>query len=267
MPGESGFTCGDYARVLVSHLYARRRVQRHPAFPTPSFRGQWLLHDSGVSRREIAMAHLELSWLFEIRIHLGQGRRDCERRIACVNATVTSFVYTPPTISLACRGLRSSGRRVMLRFKILVSAVPLLIAVVLARGGLLPGPHPCVPVGEASVRIASVPRHADLHVSFTDDPLAATVRVQIAASAEGADFVVIDDADTFEAGACEANTATRLVAISATPSGDAPVIYLSQDGPADYRIFVRSKAFTARDAAALIVGASGGHRRLVAASL
>jgi hypothetical protein len=47
----------------------------------------------------------------------------------------------------------------------------------------------------------------------------------------------------------------------------APVIYLSHSGPADYRIFVRSKTFTARDAAALIVGASAGHRRLQAASL
>ena len=65
-----------------------------------------------------------------------------------------------------------------------------------------------------------------------------------------------------EAGACEANAATRLVAISASPAADAPVIYLSPDGPADYRIFVRSKTFSARDAAALIVGASGGHRRL-----
>jgi hypothetical protein len=45
------------------------------------------------------------------------------------------------------------------------------------------------------------------------------------------------------------------------------VIYLSHDGPADYRIFVRSKTFSAREAAALIVGASGGHRRLEAASL
>ena len=45
------------------------------------------------------------------------------------------------------------------------------------------------------------------------------------------------------------------------------MIYLSPDGPADYRIFVRSKTFTARDAAALVVGAGGGQRRLVAASL
>ena len=45
------------------------------------------------------------------------------------------------------------------------------------------------------------------------------------------------------------------VAVSASPRGGAPVIYLSPDGPADYRIFVRSKTFSVRDAAALIVGA------------
>jgi hypothetical protein len=49
--------------------------------------------------------------------------------------------------------------------------------------------------------------------------------------------------------------------------GSAPVIYLSKDGPADYRIFVRSKSFTARDAAALIVGAGDGHPHLTAALL
>ena len=46
-----------------------------------------------------------------------------------------------------------------------------------------------------------------------------------------------------------------------------PVIYLSPDGPADYRIFVQSKTFALRDAAALIVGAGDGHRRLASASL
>ena len=155
----------------------------------------------------------------------------------------------------------------MLRFKILASAVPLLVAAVFARGELLPGPRPCIAIGESSVQIASMPWQAQLHVSFTDDPATATVRVQISDSAEIADFAVVDDIDSREAGACEANAATRLVAISATPSASAPVIYLSQDGPADYRIFVRSKTFSVRDAAALIVGASGGHRRLAAASL
>jgi hypothetical protein len=93
------------------------------------------------------------------------------------------------------------------------------------------------------------------------------VRVQISDSAEAADFAVVDDVDTAEDGACESNAATKLVAISASPAANAPVIYLSHDGPADYRIFVRSKTFSAREAAALIVGASGRHRRLEAASL
>jgi Tol biopolymer transport system component len=165
----------------------------------------------------------------------------------------------------------------MLRLKILASLVPLVIVAVFARGSWSPGPHPCVAVGDASVEIASVPWHADLHVSFTDDPKAATVRVQISESAEAADFAVVDDVDSPqtgasetgapETGACKATAAPLSVAIAASRSGSAPVIYLSKNGPADYRIFVRSKTFTARDAAALIVGAGDGHHHLTAASL
>jgi hypothetical protein len=155
----------------------------------------------------------------------------------------------------------------MLRFKILASAVPLLIVAVFAGGELLPGPRPCIAVADSSVQLASVPWRADLHVSFTDDPALATVRVQLADSAEAADFVVIDDVDSADTGSCEANAATRLVAISADAAADAPVIYLTPEGPADYRIFVRSKSFSARDAAALVVGAGAGHHRQQAASL
>jgi hypothetical protein len=156
----------------------------------------------------------------------------------------------------------------MLRFKILASSIPLIVAAVFARGGLLPGTHPCIAISDTSVQIAAIPWHADLHVAFTDDPAAATVRVQISDSPESADFAVVDDVDSAESGACEANAATRLVAISATPASGAPVIYLSHDdGPADYRIFVRSKSFSVRDAAALVVGAGVGHHPLQAASL
>ena len=76
---------------------------------------------------------------------------------------------------------------------------------------------------------------------------------------------VVDDVDSEEDNACEMNAATQFVAISGTPSATAPVIYLSHDGPADYRIFVRSKRFSAREAAALIVGAHGERPRLAAA--
>jgi hypothetical protein len=145
----------------------------------------------------------------------------------------------------------------MLRFKVLASVVPLLVAAAFTRGGLLSGPHPCIAIAGTSVQLASVPWQAQLHVSFTDNPAAATVRIQIADSAEAADFAVVDDVDSREAGTCESNAATRLVTISANPSTSEPVLYLSQDGPADYRIFVRSTIFTPRDAAALIVGAGG----------
>jgi hypothetical protein len=155
----------------------------------------------------------------------------------------------------------------MLRFKILASVIPLAVAAVFARGELLPGPRPCIEISGAAVQIASIPWQAQLHVSFTSDPRLATVRVQISDSAEAADFTVIDDIDDAERGACETSATPQLVAISRNPSASEPVIYLSQDGPADYRIFVRSKSFSAREAAALIVGARGGHRRLEAASL
>jgi hypothetical protein len=152
-----------------------------------------------------------------------------------------------------------------MRFKILASVVPLAVAAVVARGEFLPGPHPCIGIGSASVQLASLPWQAELHVSFTDDPALATVRVQITDNAEAADLAVVDDADHAEPAACDATP--RFVAISAKPSASTPIIYLSQRGPADYRVFVRSRTFTARDAAALLVGASGGHPRLAAAAL
>ena len=83
---------------------------------------------------------------------------------------------------------------------------------------------------------------------------------------------MVDDVDGLEDGACDLTPATQFVAVTAKPSRSGTVIYLSQNGPADYRIFVRSKRFTARQAAALIVGAQifsahGGHARLADASL
>jgi hypothetical protein len=154
-----------------------------------------------------------------------------------------------------------------LRFNILASVVPMAVAAVFARGEFSTGPRPCIEVGGTSVQIAALSWQAERHVSFTSDPRLATVRVQISDSAEAADFTVIDDIDTAEAGACQSQSPPQLVAISAVPSASDPVIYLSADGPADYRIFVHSKSFSARDAAALIVGARGSQHRLAAASL
>ena len=153
----------------------------------------------------------------------------------------------------------------MLRLKIVASVVPLAIVALFARGEFLAGPRPCIEISGTSVQIAALSWQAHRHVSFTNDR--ATVRVQISDNAETADLTVIDDVDTTEAGACESNAPPRLVAISRRPSPSDPVIYLSRDGPADYRIFVSSKSFSLLDAAALIVGARGERNRLEAASL
>ncbi|MBU6462649.1 MAG: hypothetical protein KGK01_04510 [Bradyrhizobium sp.] len=131
----------------------------------------------------------------------------------------------------------------MSRFKVLVSVVPLIVAATLVRVELLPDPRPCIAVGDHSLQIGSMPWHADLHVSFADNPANATVRVQVA------DFAVIDNVDSATDNACEVNSATQSIS-----AGD----------PADYRIFVKSRTVTARDAPALIVGIRGGHPHLAA---
>ena len=106
----------------------------------------------------------------------------------------------------------------MLRLNILASVVPLAIVALFAHNEFLTGPRACIEIAGTSVQIATLSWQADRHVSFTNDPSRATVRVQISDSAEAADFTVIDDIDTAEAGACESHAPPRLVAISRTPS-------------------------------------------------
>src|SRR4030088_1434079 len=92
------------------------------------------------------------------RMRGADGRR-LERRATALftlnyprNQPVTSFVYILPTISPASCGPVLSELRFMLRFKILASAVPLFLAAVFARGELVPGPQPCIAIGEGSVQ-------------------------------------------------------------------------------------------------------------------
>ncbi|WP_035646916.1 hypothetical protein [Bradyrhizobium sp. ORS 285] len=147
----------------------------------------------------------------------------------------------------------------MLRFKVLVSAVPLIAAAVFAKLEWAPSPQPCIAVGAETVTIGSAPFPADLHVDFTDDPALATVRVALAESPETADLVVVDDAPVKEDQGCGMTAATQTVAIAADPLQSAPLIDLARDdaadGRADDRIDMRSSRTTAREAAALIVAA------------
>ena len=155
----------------------------------------------------------------------------------------------------------------MLQFRILASAAPLVIAGLLAGGQLASNTRPCISLASEQIRIASTPWQHQQHVSFTDDPKLATVRVQIVDHPELADFAVIDDVETADATGCDAATDTRYIGIAPHESSSEPIIYLSDEPHADYRIFVRSKSFSAREAAALLVGASRGHAGQLAAAL
>ncbi len=143
----------------------------------------------------------------------------------------------------------------MLRVKILASSLPLILVGFVAGGELLPSNQPCISVGSTSLQMATAPWQSQLHVSFTDDPAAATVRVQLVERADIADFVVVDDMSTPDADSCAINRDTRFISIGAHASMSEPIIYLSKDDGADYRIFVQSRTFTAREAAALLVSA------------
>ena len=145
----------------------------------------------------------------------------------------------------------------MLRVKILASTIPLLLAGVVAGGELVPSASPCIALGRASMQIATGPWQNPLHVSFTDDPEVATVRVQVVDNADMADFAVIDGMQTAETDSCTVSRHTTFVSIVDHASTSDPVIYLSQEAGADYRIFVQSRTFSPRDAAALVV--SAGH--------
>ena len=160
----------------------------------------------------------------------------------------------------------------MLRFKILASTLPLILAAFFSRGELIPSRQACITIGETSVQLATTPWQAQTKVAFTDDASRATVRVQIVETPETADFAVADDIDSDSDIACGATAATRLISISSDAGESGPVIYLTRDDGADYRVYVHSRNVTPRDAAALLVGAqvagaNGGHRRVAEAAL
>lgn len=148
----------------------------------------------------------------------------------------------------------------MLRFRVMASAIPFLAVGVLAGGHVVPAAQPCISLGNSSIQMAYAPwQHPD-HVSFTDDAEAATVRVQLVGRPELADFAIADDVEASEQDAqdsasCRTTAATRYVTIAPHGRGSEPVIYLS-DQPGDFRLFISSKRFTAREAAALLIEAA-----------
>jgi hypothetical protein len=138
----------------------------------------------------------------------------------------------------------------MLRFWILSSVVPLALVGGVTHDWTHASAGPCFAAPAAR------------SVAFTTDPLAATVSVQIVASAELADLAIVDEAEASEPANCGLDQAARMVTVTSRPQPGEPIIHLTREDDADYRIYVDSRTISPKQAAALIVAARGGQKRL-----
>lgn len=138
----------------------------------------------------------------------------------------------------------------MLRFSILSAVIPLVLVGGVAHDWTHASTGSCFAVPAAR------------SVAFTSDPLAATVSVQIVTSAELADLAIVDEAGGSEPANCGLEQAARLIKVSAHPRPGEPIVHLTRAADADYRIYVDSQTISAEQAAALIVAARGGQKRL-----
>jgi hypothetical protein len=146
----------------------------------------------------------------------------------------------------------------MLRLAIASSVIPLALAGGVAHDWTSASTRQCLAAVSTAPSIRAI--------AFTDDPARATVRVQLVDGAELADLVIAEDATATEAEGCGLRDMARSITISSRPVAGQPVVYLSHEGDADYRVYLDSAQISARQAAALIVGARGGHMRLAAQS-
>jgi hypothetical protein len=144
----------------------------------------------------------------------------------------------------------------MLRLAIISSVIPLALAGGVARDWTSASAAQCFG--------PETPSSIARTIAFTDDPTLATVRVQLVQAAEIADLAIVEDNSASEADSCSLRGAARAITISAQPVPGAPVVYLSDEANADYRIYVDSTQISPQQAAALIVTARGGHTQLAA---
>jgi hypothetical protein len=144
----------------------------------------------------------------------------------------------------------------MLRLAIVSTVIPLALAGGVARDWTSASASQCFG-HEAIPGIART-------IAFTDDPARATVRVQLVQGPELADLAIAEDSTATEAGGCGIRETLRAITIGARPVPGEPIVYLSRNEGADYRIYVDSAHISPREAAALIVSARGGHTQLAA---
>jgi hypothetical protein len=142
----------------------------------------------------------------------------------------------------------------MLRIGLISSVIPLALAGGIAHEWTSANAPQCFAPAAPAIRT----------IAFTDDPAQATVSVQLVDAADLADLVIAADNTAAEAEGCSLREMVRSVTINMRPVAGEPVVHLSREADADYRIYVDSAQISARQAAALIVRTRGGHVRLAA---
>jgi len=123
----------------------------------------------------------------------------------------------------------------------------------------------CITIANAQYRLAAPGERADYTVRL--DPAAAVpdVRLQLTASIDEADFVLIGESDA--APRCDDAPGTRTIAIDrSAPAPDLTIAFARPDMPADYRIYVQGGPIAPETAAALYAAAQIPARRLAAAT-
>jgi hypothetical protein len=127
-----------------------------------------------------------------------------------------------------------------------------VLAAPAAAYSYFPGePDACFSSGSTTFRMASAGADADYRVRFAEPQTHADLRIQLMDSPEQADFVLVDDIGGTSA--CRGAAAVKTVRIDAEATAPDVTVRLGADlAAADYRIYVHSARFSARDAAALL---------------
>jgi hypothetical protein len=123
-------------------------------------------------------------------------------------------------------------------------------------------PAVCLAIGDVSYRIAGDGARADYTVHIDPAAAAPDIRIQLAESADAADFVFVDDGDA--PAPCRYGAAgIRSIRTAVTArAADLVLGFATSATPADYRIFVRSR-FLAPEAAAALFPAAHGPARIL----
>jgi len=125
--------------------------------------------------------------------------------------------------------------------------------------GFVPGSaaQACLTIGNTTYRLAG--NRADVAVHVDPAAVAPGLRITLADAPEEADFVLVDDG---AAPNCRTAGSVRAVSLAVDTPADLIVGLTSGPGPADYRIYVRSRWIAPETAAALFAAANMPPRRV-----